>query len=481
MRRSRAIPTRLRVAFWAGLAALVGGGFLWANHHLGRPAPPLTLDYTVEVTDPTAERLRVTVVIEGAEGRAISLGYSSNAVARTAPIRKFRLREATGEDGRELTVSRHRGMWRIDDPDPRSTVVYEVYLREGRPETEFAAEALSRMDKRNARLLGSDVFLFPAGRDFTSIRSAYRLPDGWDLIHPFQTDTVQAEYPDLESLYYSVVALGDYRIVRREVAGLDLTLAIQGSYAFGDRDLMETLARICRHQVEFFGSAPRSDYLIVVDPHPEGDDPQQLHYFGLHFAASMTVLLDERTDRRRLHAEPASIFAHEFFHNWNGELISQDDYGMNWFVEGVTTYYSYRTRLALRMVDNGRFADEVRRRYETHYRDNPLRHELSLAATGQQVLQSAELTQLLYTGGLLLAITLDREIQATTNHDRDLDDLMQRLARRAEREGHLVLDRDVLEYELERLTDADFGPWLSRHVWGTEAPVLPGFLETTAR
>jgi len=481
VRPSPAVPVRLRVAFWTGLVLLVAAGVGWAVRELGRPAAPLSLDYTVEVTDPAAERLRVTVTIEGSQGRAIPLGYSSNAVARTAPVRKFRLREATGTDGRELAVSRHRGMWRLDDPDPVSVVVYEVYLREGRPASEFAAEALSRIDPTGARLLGSDVFLFPAGRTLTGIGCTYRLPTGWALLHPFQVDATTAAYPDLESLYYSVVALGEYRTVRRQVAGLDLTLAIRGRYAFGDPDLMETVARICRHQVEAFGGAPREDYLLVVDPHPEGDDPQQLHYFGLHFNASMTVLLDERTDRRRLHAEPASIFAHEFFHNWNGELIGQDGYGMNWFVEGVTTWYAYRTRLALRMVDNSRFADEVRQRYREHYRDNPLRPAVSLAAAGERVLESTELTQLLYTGGLLLALALDHEIGAATGHDRGLEDLLLRLVLRAEREGGLVLERKVLEEELRRLTDTDFGPWLSAHVWGTEPPRLPGFLDDLAR
>jgi predicted metalloprotease with PDZ domain len=468
-----------RLLAWISLLALVGGVALGLTRLRSGPhaRDVIDLSYGVQVVDPAEGHLEVLLQAKGIDTSAIYLGFSSNPVARSAPASKFRVRSAYGENGERLEIQPDQGVWKIKGAGSAVTVQYEVFLQQGRRDTTFEEEVLSRCDADGARLVGSDVFLFPVHARASSIHVDYDLPHPWDLFHPFQSGATTAVYPDIESLYYSVVAVGPYRTLTRTVNGCELVLAIQGNFSFGDADLMNMIGRIAELQLEFFGGPVRPRYLFVVNPHPHSDDAEKLRYFGLHFDASMIVLLDERTDRHRLQAEPAHICAHEFFHNWNGETIRQDDYAMNWFIEGVTTYYAYRFRIAARMLDTGGFARELQRRYEEEYLANPLRGRVSPAAAGGRVLQDQDTTRLLYASGLVIAAALNQAIDQATAHERSLDDLMRNLVDEARSDPSFVLDRKSLELELHQLTGRDFGPWLSRYVYGTEVTPLPGRTE----
>jgi predicted metalloprotease with PDZ domain len=434
----------------------------------------IDLTYSVQVVDPAQGHLEVTLLAKDVDASALYLGFSSNPVATTAPVSKFRVRQAVGEGGKNLEVHRERGLWKLKGGGSQISVRYEVFLQQGREHSTFAEEVLSRCDTAGARLVGSDVFLFPLHTEADSIEVSYDLPPHWELFHPFQSSSTRATYPDVESLYYSAVAVGPYRSLTRTVAGCELVLAIQGDFSFGDVDLMNMIGRIAELELEFFDVPVRPRYLFVVNPHPHSDDATRLRYFGLHFDASMIILLDDRTDRRRLQNEPAHIFAHEFFHNWNGETVRQLDYDMNWFIEGVTTYYSYRFRVAARMLDHGGFNRDLERRYEDEYLPNRLRGQLSPAAAGAKVLQDPETTQLLYASGLLVAAALNHAIDQATAHDRSLDDLMRELVDAALADPSFVLTRETLEAALLDLTGHDFGPWLERYAYGTEPPPWTG-------
>lgn len=457
-----------------GLALLVGTsvGVVRAVHQQARPATDV--HYTVRVLDPAAGVLHVRLDVS-ASGLHTTFGSSGHAVAPANAADRFRVRRVIAA-GSERPIEQVANGWTAPTDRVPTRVEYEVHLATHRDRGAFAEEALSAIDSRGGRLLGSDVFLFPIDQDVGTIAVDYELPDGWALHHPFGTGPRSAAPPDVKALYSSAVAIGDFRHATRRVQGVEIRLAIRGAYAFGDDDLLDVIERIVAHQLDFFGRAPHPRYLFVVDEHPHRDDPDLLHYFGLHFEASMVILLDPRTDRRRLQAEPASLCAHEFFHNWLGERLRQEDYAMNWFVEGVTTLYSYRTRLATGMLDHGRYATEVAERHRRHWAHETLRRDLPLAEAGSIVLQDETVTRMTYTGGLLVGIALDDAIVARTAGTASLDDVLRTMVDRAGSDPEYRLTRATLEAELARTTGADFSPWLERYVYGVDDLPLPAYV-----
>lgn len=467
-------PARSRRVGWLLVLLFVTGvTLLAARGGPGKASSELDLHYLVQIASPQESVLRVELEVSGIESSVLHLGFSPNSVAATAPVSKFRVREVFDAEGEPLTFTRKPGLWTIRHPDTLTRIVYEVHLGLDGRGSVFSDVVLSRLDGDGGRLLGSDVFLFPDRYTVDDIRVDWSLPTDWQLIHPFQAGPMAAHLPSLSSLYHSAVAVGPYRNTRRMVDDCEIVLALQGEFAFGDSDLMRVVENLVRQQVRRFGAPHRSRYVFVVNEHPRTDDPANLHYFGLHFDGSMIVLLDPRTDRRQLRAQPASLCAHEFFHNWLGELLRQEHYDMNWFVEGVTTWYAYQSLIKTRMLDRSSYSDELRRRHERDYLPSSLRGRVSVAEAGQRVLQDQETTRLLYSGGLFVAVALNEAIGSASRQEADLEILLARLFDQARLDPGFRLTRATLEQELESLTGTDFGPWLTRYVYGTQGLPLP--------
>ena len=464
---------RIRLALIV-LALVAGTGVgVWRSVEARRPGPPTDFSYSVRVLDASQARLEVLLSLDDLKPGVLELGFSANAVAASAPASKFRVREALGPDGSASLIEKQPDGWTIPHGAGSLSIRYEVSLTAGRGGQAFAEEALSAMDPTGGRILGSDLFLFPLDVPPRTVSVDWDLPDGWTMENPYRISPTQTAPPNLRSLYATVTAVGQHRVIRRRIDGYEIEIAIRGEFLFGDDALATNILDIVEYEVDFFGRAPDRNYLFIVEPHPHSSDPQQLHYFGLHFNASMILLLDPRSARHRLEKEPAALCAHEFLHSWIGELVRQEGYDMNWFVEGVATLYADRALLATRKLDYGTWTERMRASWARHWRDSELRQTTSLARAGEIVLQNAEYTRLLYTGGPLLALALDLEIQARTDNYRSLDDLLRALTDRAFADPRFRLTRTTLIRELQTLTDTDFTDWLDRHAWGTSDLPLP--------
>jgi predicted metalloprotease with PDZ domain len=465
---------RVRLGLMA-LALMAGTAIgVWRAVEAARPAHPTEFKYQVRVLDPEQARLEVDLTLSDLAPGVLELGFSANAVAATAPASKYRVREALGPEGATSLIEKTGFGWAIPHGAGDLRIRYEVSLRAGRNGKAFADEALSAMDRTGGRILGSDLFLFPLDVPARTVTVDWELPAGWELENPYRVSPERLAPPNLRALYGTATAVGEHRVVHRRLGGYEISVAIRGNFRFGDDALAENILDVVEHQIGFFGRAPDRHYLFIVEPHPHADDPEQLHYFGLHFNASMILLLDPRSAAQRLEKEPAALCAHEFLHSWIGELVRQEGYDMNWFVEGVASLYADRTLLATRKLDYGTWTERMRRAWEEDWRDSPLRRSTSLARAGEIVLQNAEYTSLLYTGGPLLALALDLEIQERTHHRHSLDDLLRALSDRAFADPRFRLTRASLLAQLQALTGTDFADWLDRHAWGTAELPLPG-------
>lgn len=482
-RRQRTTPRGRRWTLGAAGAALAAAAALGlagpARSVLGEET--YSAHYEIKLVDPAEGRLDVELRVTGLSRSRLYLGYASSGVhGGILPAANFHVRGAQRADGTPLAIATDGDTWELRGARGEVRLQYEVYLESGRPGGDFAEEAFSSLTSSGARLMGADVFLFPVLGEPEQLTARYLLPEGWRLAHPFQTGSAAATYPTLRSLYHSVVAAGPYRVQTRQVEDCELVLAVLGEFRFDDEVLLDVLSRLVRYELAFLGRSPRPRYLFVVNPHPRTGDPRRLHYFGLNFDGSMLLLIDGDSDRERLNAEPAQLCAHEFFHNWLGETVQQRRYDMNWFVEGVTTFYSYQVRMESGMLRFDSYANELQRRYRDEYRASPLYGSKSVAAAGRAVLEEEATTGYLYAGGVLLAASLDAEIDRVTRGNASLDQLMLALLQRAREDRQFVLTRQALERELERLTGSSFAGWLDDHVYGTQEPPLPEYITATA-
>ena len=469
-------PPLWRAALVGIVAAVIGGAALGFALRVDPDTEQYELSYQVKVLDLKNGVLQVRLHAEGMRSPNLYLTTVVVSPDQNRLSARFRLREARDLNGHDTPVEAQDDYWKIRAKGGGIDLRYEVWLRAGIDTGVFSRQMLSDITETSARLVGSDIFIIPVFGDLRNIRVEYTLPPHWELVHPFQCTATAAVVPDVKSLYHSAVGMGRLRTLERTVRGCRLRVAVTGRYDFQDRDLLAVLSQLAGIQMDIFGGPLRDEYVFLVGPHPESGDPEILHYFGLHYDGSMILLIDTNTDRKRLQQEPAQLCAHEFYHNWCGELIRQHRYDMNWFIEGVTEFYAYQTRLEAGMLSFPDYASVLSDRFHREYEVHPLRGKISLAQASKKVLIDRETTRYTYSGGLFVAAGLDEQIDDVTRQQESLDDLMYDLAVRAQRDPDFVLTRQTLEAALLDLTGHDFHEWFDRYVYGLESPHLPGYI-----
>ena len=458
------------------LAALVGGTALGFALRVDPNSEQYELSYRLKVLDLDEGILQVNLHVEGMRSRNLYLTTVRSSESDARLPARFRLREARDLQGNDTPVEAAEDYWKIRAKGGGIDLRYEVWLHAGLKGDVFSRQMLSRIDRDSGRLVGTDVFIIPVFGNPRNIRVEYQLPPKWQLVHPFQRSANAAIVPNVKSLYHSAVGLGRFRMLERTVRGCRLRIAVTGKFDFDDRDLLAVLGQLAGIQMDIFGGPLRNEYVFLVAAHPQSGDQEMLHYFGLHYDGSMILLIDSNTDRKRLQQEPAQLCAHEFYHNWCGELIRQERYDMNWFIEGVTEFYAYQTRLESGMLSFPDYARVLSDRFHREYEVHPLRGKISLADASRKVLVDMETTRYTYSGGLFVAAGLDEEIDDVSLQQKSLDDLMYMLAQHAQRNPSFVLTRATLEEALLQLTGHDFHGWIERYVYGLESPHLPGYI-----
>jgi predicted metalloprotease with PDZ domain len=187
----------------------------------------------------------------------------------------------------------------------------------------------------------------------------------------------------------------------------------------------------------------------------------------------------EQTDGEAILFEPSGdqmsehiarlVFAHEFFHLWNGKSFTPSGEDCVWFKEGFSNYYTLK---ALHQI--GYLTDESYLEllagvfYQRYDNDN---------AVGQQPLTRGDLKHehwgLIYSGGMFVAIAQDLQIRSATGNQSSLDDLMRHMFNEY---GDNTYDLDDIERVLSDLNNASQEDFFARYVYGTERLPVAQFL-----
>lgn len=169
------------------------------------------------------------------------------------------------------------------------------------------------------------------------------------------------------------------------------------------------------------------------------------------------------------------LFAHEFFHLWNGKSLRFENTKTDWFKEGISNYYTIKAlhhaglvnEEVVKMVMNGLFYNR--------YINDPGFGTLapSEAASG---FDKDNHWGLIYGGGLFAGICMDMEIRNNTENENSLDDLMRHFYKTTAGTDTLIGNKDILA-KVNELGETDFTNLLNHSIHGTEPVPLQDYLK----
>lgn len=335
--------------------------------------------------------------------------------------------EAFGPDGLPLEIKAAANSWEVNCGDSDFTLRYDLVMTIEDRYTPEVRGMLSHLGPDRSRLMGRDVFVQPEHPVAGGILVDIDLHGSSRIGAPWETTGSRMIVPSASELPMTLVAAGGYRFFETFISGVQLVLAVGGRWDFEDGELLETVRSIVSEEIAMLGSSPKERHLVICDYNPVKGG-RGFNYYGVHFGGTILLLLDPGIDRSELYGLPMSIIAHEFFHNWNGEILRPADDSFMWFTEGATVYFSYKVVLNAGIINTLQY-EAAESAITGRYLKNTLRGSVHLSMAGNNDLSDRDMVNLLYDGGYLAARAIDERILSLTAGRSGLIDVIKRLYR----------------------------------------------------
>jgi predicted metalloprotease with PDZ domain len=372
---------------------------------------------------------------------------------------KLAIRGAASVGGSyEHPVIRHR-------PGARLDVRYRIVSAYAE-DPGFAYEKARPMVRKDWFFVhGETVFASPGGDVARPARFKWgKLPRGWTVASDL--DHLEGKPTTLANLINSVAIGGaGLKVVRRDLRGAPLRVALLGEWSFTPDQLADTVAPIVAAEDAFWGDRS-SPFLVAMAP--LGDLPSGLSYTGTGRTDAFSIASTSAFELR----QAVRFLAHEYMHSWVpielGGMPEEDEARDYWFSEGFNDYLASKVLLRSGLWS---LADWAADKNETllRYAGSPARtikgDEIAARFWTDQAVQ-----QVSYDRGHLLAAKLDTEIAARAV-GKSLESVLRTQRRQAQNSSELAtaLFRKVLREE----TGIDIDEDLERYARQGRPLLLP--------
>jgi predicted metalloprotease with PDZ domain len=343
--------------------------------------------------------------------------------------------EARDGEGHSLEIIKTRkNRWSLQLPEASSvTLFYRVYAHDLTVRTNF-------LDEKRAYWNGAASYIVHEDYTNMSFHVAVDRPDSWDVFTGLSSEGDHWVARDFDELMDCPFVVGDIPSTHFEAHGVPHVVMHDGVDTEERERLNVDLQRIVTSAGEVFGGKlPYGSYVfqIFADETASG---------GLEHANS-TVLHVRRSIFRRPQERMRllDLCAHEHFHSWNVKRIrpaglasfdyENENYTRDlWLAEGFTTYYQEvipymaglfgRDFFLERLAENHAQVEAVPGRKLMSLSESSFDAWIKLYRPDENTRNS---TVSYYGKGAVLALCLDLMIQAHSEGQRSLDDVMRGL------------------------------------------------------
>jgi predicted metalloprotease with PDZ domain len=295
-----------------------------------------------------------------------------------------------------------------------------------------------------------------------------KLPKGWTVASDL--DHLQGKPTTLANLINSVAIGGSkLRLVRRDLRGAPLRVALLGDWKFTADQLADTVTPIIAAEDEFWGDRS-SPYLVAMAP--LGELPSGLSYTGTGRTDGFSIASTSAFELR----QAVRFLGHENMHSWVpialGGMPEEDEATDYWFSEGFNDYLASKVLLRAGIWTLEEWAAD---KNETllRYGQSPAK-----TADGAEIAKrfwtDSAVQQVSYDRGHLLAAKLDSEIAARSEGKQSLEGVLRSQRRAAEGSPELAVA--LFRKTLREETGIDIDPDLDRYARRGEPLLLPADL-----
>lgn len=368
-------------------------------------------------------------------------------------------------------LARDDGTWQLSSmPQGRVTLSYRVRLDHENHAWSGGVDGAAYWREWGVFYTARSLFVLN-GDEREDISVEFRLPDQWRVTAPWQKqgdDATRFVVASHDALATSMFFAGTHKEVSIQEGPFELLLALGGENVIAQEDDFAGMAGgVLDYYVDLMGDVPRlQSQEAAVTPVVIINEADMTD--GEAIGNNISILLEPAGNQMSQHIARL-IFAHEFFHLWNGKSFMPSGEDGEWFKEGFTNYYALKALHHIGYLSDESYLELLAGLFYQRY--------VSDDAVGRLSMTSGQLKHehwgLIYSGGLLVAIAQDLQIRSATGNEKSVDDLMRFMF---DEHSDNVYDLTDIERALAGLNNASQKGFFDRYIYGVERIPVSQFM-----
>ena len=263
---------------------------------------------------------------------------------------------------------------------------------------------------------------------------------------------------------------GTHKEVSIQRGDFELLLALGGNDLIAQQEEFINLAKgVFDYYSQLMGGGPKladeltsNKSVVIINPGNTTD--------GEALGNNISILID-LDGGQMSQVFSRFIFAHEFFHLWNGKSFAPQSDDTEWFKEGFSNYYTLKSLHHVGFLNDDSYLSLLADFFYQKYDSDPGVGKLSMTAGEEK----HDHWGLIYAGGFFVGIAQDMIIRKESANSKSLDDLMRNFYRRFDGNsaGYTLTD---IQSELSELSQIDQQQFFNRYVTGVDKLPLESYL-----
>ena len=315
------------------------------------------------------------------------------------------------------------------------------------------------------------------GKNKEDIEVQAILPKGYIISTPWKEVSEELnsfKVSNLENLQESFLFAGTHEEVIMNRSSFSLKFVLGGkTLLLQKQKIVNTANKLLDYYIELMGGIPMSapgttlDQCLVIITENDKIDGEVI---GNHISMFMNPEGDHQTQMIGWF-----IFAHEFFHLWNGKSLQFEGTRSDWFKEGISNYYTLKGLNQVGFIDEEGYKTILDNLFYQRYINDPGLGTKSPVNSAEGFSKDNH-WGLIYGGGLFAGIASDMEIRHHSSNEKSLDDLMRYFYKKYAGKNQFI-DNEILKYQIEKFGFANYGDFYKDHLEGYQPISLDPYLK----
>lgn len=386
--------------------------------------------------------------------------------------------KARNLNGEVLKVEKNDSIdWLIQGIRPSESIEisYELHVKHEDVAWPGGIDGVAFVRPWGVLLSGRSLFIMN-GTDKENIEVQFKFPETWKVSVPWKSveeESYKYVISNYTQLQESLLFAGTHEEVVIPKGNFSLKFVLGGDTILEKKqEYFDNATNVLDYYIELMGGNPipgpnneLSTAMVILNQSEQVDG----EVIGNHL--SMFINPDGDMQSQVI---GWFLFAHEFFHLWNGKTMRYNDTSSDWFKEGVSNYYTLKA-----LNQTGIVNEEI-----TKMVLNNLFYQRYVNDSGYGKLAPADAASgfdkdnhwgLIYGGGLFAGICIDMEIRKNTENGSSMDDVMRKLYMDFGGKDNLI-DPNTLLANFNALGKTDFTPFLNAYIRGSNSAPLHDYL-----